>query len=207
MANKNILHTRDVIRHSLQHISGKTLDFGAGNAKYRGLIQPRTTEYTTFDMVAGPNIDIVGDVHKVPLADKSFDTIVSTQVLEHVRMPWVMVAEISRLLRSGGTCILSAPFMQPFHADPHDYFRYTKEGMTSLFESNGFQVIECESYGGLFSTLSEMVHFSLFDPYNKKHHATKQRIFRYVEKFICFFDRFSRPGRIYTNTYIIARKK
>ncbi len=154
----------------------------------------------------GANIDIVGDVHKVPLPSNSFDTIISTQVLEHVKMPWIMVSEIGRLLKSGGICILSAPFMAPYHADPYDYFRYTKQGLIALFESNGFDVLECESYGRLFSTISEMAHFSLFDPYNKKHHGIKQKIFKYVEKFICFFDRFSRSKRIYPNAYIIAKK-
>lgn len=208
MRTKRLQKTRDVVEHTLQFINGETLDLGAGNAKYRNLIKPKTSKYITFDMVAGPHIDVVGDILNLSLADQSFDTVISTQVLEHVRKPWVMVSEIGRVLRSGGIAITSAPFLVPYHADPHDYFRYTKEGMSALFTENGFEIVECDSYGGLFGVIYEMIHFSFLNPYQGKSSKVWQvRILRYLDKLCGFLDRTFPIKIIYPNVYVVARKK
>lgn len=208
MNYKKPYKTRDIVEHTLHYIKGETLDLGAGNAKYRHIIKPKTTKYVTFDMVDGPNIDIVGDILNLSLESSSFDTVISTQVLEHVRKPWVMVSEINRVLKSGGVAIASAPFLVPYHADPHDYFRYTKEGMSALFLENGFDVLECNSYGGLFFVFYEMIHFTLLNPYQgKSSKAWQVRILRYLEKVCEFFDRLFPTKIIYSNVYVVARKK
>jgi SAM-dependent methyltransferase len=199
--------TRDVVEYTAKFVKGETLDLGAGNAKYRHIIKPKTSKYVTFDMVPGPHIDIVGDILNFPIPDESFDTVVSTQVLEHVRKPWVMASEIGRVLRKNGIVIASAPFLVPYHADPHDYFRYTKEGMSALFTENGFEVVECGSYGGFFSVVYETIHFTLFNPYKGK--SSKQwqvRILRYLEKGADMLDRLFTSRIIYANVYVVARK-
>lgn len=208
MKGKRLQKTRDVVEHTLSYIKGETLDLGAGNAKYRHIIKPQTSNYVTFDMVEGPNIDVVGDILALSFPDKSFDTVISTQVLEHVRKPWVMVSEIERVLKSGGIAIVSAPFLVSYHADPHDYFRYTKEGMGSLFLDNGLEILECNSYGGLFSVFYEMIHFTLLNPYEGKSSKSWQvRILRYLEKSSGFLDGIFPVKIIYSNVYIVAKKK
>lgn len=199
--------TRDIIVYCSKYIKGKTLDFGAGNAKYKNIIKPQTSEYVTFDVIPGKNINIVGDALNSPFLDKSFDTIVSTQVLEHIEKPWLMVKEIGRILNHNGICILSAPFLVPYHADPNDYFRYTKNGLLSLFKNEGFEVLECESYGKVFTVFSEILHFTFLNPYNGKEFKGKQRIVKMVSSFFSYFDKFSSNQIVYPNVYIIARKK
>ncbi len=157
---KNFQQTREVVKYSLKYVKGRTLDLGAGSAKYKSIIKQKTSEYITFDMVEKEGIDVVGDILDLSFKDKSFDTIISTQVLEHVEKPWIMVKEIQRILRKNGICILTAPFLVPYHADPCDYFRYTKKGMESLFKNENFEIIECDGYGKTFSVLSEFFHFS-----------------------------------------------
>ncbi len=207
MQPKSPQKTRDVVLHTLKYIKGETLDLGAGNAKYRHIIKPKTTKYTTFDMVSGPNIDVVGDILELSFKDSSFDTVISTQVLEHVQKPWVMVSEIARVLRPGGMAIVSAPFLVPYHADPHDYFRYTKEGMSSLFSTNGFEIIECNGYGGFFGVIYEMIHFTMLNPYQGKSSKTWQvRILRYLEKITGGLDKIFPAKIIYANVYIVAKK-
>lgn len=198
--------TREIIQYSLKYISGKTLDLGAGSAKYRNIIKQKTSEYITFDMVAGPNIDIVGDVLNLSFADGTFETIISSQVLEHVEKPWIMIKEIHRVLRFGGICILTAPFLVPFHPDPHDYFRYTTEGMKSLFKNEGFEIIECDSYGQPFSVLSEFIRFSWFNPYQKAKKGN-WKINNLMGKIAQFLNKFTKNKIIYANVYIMARKK
>lgn len=68
------------------------------------------------------------------LASGSFDAIVSVNVLERVREPWLAAKEISRLLRPGGFTYHSTVFSWRYHPAPHDYWRFTPEALTVLFE-------------------------------------------------------------------------
>jgi SAM-dependent methyltransferase len=203
---KEFQQTRELIEYSLKYISGKTLDLGAGSAKYRHIIKKKASEYITFDVVPGENIDVVGDALDLPFENDSFDTIISTQVLEHVAKPWIMVKEIHRVLKKDGICILTAPFLEPYHPDPHDYFRYTAEGLQSLFKNENFEILECQGFGKLFSVLSEFIRFSWFNPYGKQKRGS-WRITRLIAKTGNFLNRFSRNEIIYANVYIVAKKR
>ncbi len=206
--NTYLQTTRDVVNYTTQFIKGRTLDLGAGSAKYRNIIKPHTTTYTTFDMVAGPHIDVVGDILNLPLEDGSFDSVISTQVLEHVEKPWVMIQQIRRVLAKGGTCILSAPFLIPYHADPHDYFRYTVTGLSSLFKNEGFEIVECKPYGRIFSTVTEFIHFFFFNHYeNPARHKRFEKFIGLIQKIARKLDVYMKDSNIYANVYIVARKK
>lgn len=202
---KKFQQTRDVIHYTKKYISGRTLDLGAGSAKYREIIKQKASDYITFDMAAGENIDVVGDVLNLPFDNESFDVVISTQVLEHVEKPWIMVKEIHRILKKNGICILTAPFLSSYHADPHDYFRYTVDGTKSLFKNEGFKIIECDSYGRLFSVISEFIRFMWFNPYKKSKRGS-WKITRFMAGTANFLDRFVKTNIIYANTYIIAKK-
>lgn len=203
---KKFQQTRELILYAQKHVSGKTLNLGAGSGKYREIIKEKATEYIAFDMAPGKNVDVVGDALNLSFDAETFDTVVSTQVLEHVEKPWIMVKEIGRVLKVNGICILTAPFLTPYHADPHDYFRYTTEGMRSLFENENFEVIECAGYGRVFTVLSELFRFSLFNPY-KKRKLGSWKITHSVAKLAKFLDKFSKNEIIYNDVYIIAKKK
>lgn len=196
--------TKEVIKHSLQYVHGRTLDLGAGTAKYKGLITQKSSEYIAFDLFEGEHIDVVGDITHTGFDDASFDTIISTQVFEHIPAPWEAVREIRRLLRPGGMAIVSAPFINPYHADPYDFYRYSTEGFKALFR-DGFEVVECEPYSKLFMVFSEMIHHTVFSPYAKKKKGA-DRIMGIIKRIARFLDKFVRSTRIYGNTYIVVRK-
>ena len=112
---------------------GIVLDVGAKDAPYRPLVP--ATEYLTLDIRATSGADIVGDIHDIPRQDSSVDVVICTEVLEHCRDPKTAVSEMWRLLRPGGVCVLSTRFIHPLHPDPHDYFRFTAEGLSELFSA------------------------------------------------------------------------
>lgn len=197
--------THEVITYLQKYISGKTLDLGAGSGKYRNIIKEKAENYLAFDVKPGPAIDIVGDALDLPFGVGIFDTIVCTQVLEHVDKPWIAVKEMSRVLKKGGICILTAPFMEPYHQNPGDYFRYTIEGIKSLFKNEGFEVLECSSYGQVFSVISEFVRFSLFHPYKKRKKGSSKIIYL-MNKIAAFLNKFSKNEIIYSDVYIAAQK-
>jgi len=203
---KKFQQTREVITYAQKYISGKTLDLGAGSGKYRDLIKQKATEYLAFDMVPRQNIDVVGDVLNLPFESETFDTVVCTQVLEHVDKPWIMVKEIYRVLKKKGVCFLTAPFMEPYHQNPGDYFRYSVEGIKLLFQNENFEIVECSSYGQPFSVISEFIRFSLFHPYQKRKRGSWQ-IMRLINKMANFLNKFTKNEIIYSDVYIVAKKK
>jgi SAM-dependent methyltransferase len=66
--------------------------------------------------------------------------VLSTQVLEHVQDPDVYLAECARLLRPGGSLVLSTHGSMYYHADPDDYWRWTMAGLALLVERHGLVV-------------------------------------------------------------------
>jgi SAM-dependent methyltransferase len=190
------------------YIKGAVLDLGAGSAKYRDIIKKKADGYRAFDIASGPHIDVVGDIFDMPFENGSFDVVVSTQVLEHVERPWIMIKEIGRILKKDGICIVTSPFMAPYHPDPFDYFRYSKEGLESLFKNEGFEIIESGYYGRFFTVLSEMVRFGFFNRYKKKSAGIfKKRFIRLLTKLTGFLDNFfKKEPLIYANSFIVAKK-
>jgi len=206
MPTSQFKNTREIITYAQKYIQGKTLDLGAGSGKYRNLIKERAQEYIAFDAKPGKNIDVVGDAMNLPFSNETFDTIVSTQVLEHVEKPWIVVKEISRVIKPGGICILTAPFLEPYHQDPGDFFRYSAQGIQSLFKNENFEVIECSTCGRLFSVISEFFRFLWFNPFQKTKKGAYMAL-RLMSNTANFFDKIVKNNIIYSDVYIIAKKK
>lgn len=99
--------------------------------------------YYGVDLVpAGANV-LAGDLCDRTFLDiypgfsGSFDVIYSNNVFEHFARPWIAAENLYRLLKPGGLCITLVPFAQRYHESPGDYFRYTPQGIISLFEGAG----------------------------------------------------------------------
>lgn len=195
--------TKEVILHIMPHIGGRVLDLGAGTAKYKEIIKKNATDYIACDFKKNENIDIVCDVENLVFPTESFDTVISTQVFEHIDNPFMVAQEIKKVLKTGGNAIITAPFMFPFHADPKDNFRFSREGLEEIFKSIGFEIIDSGTYGGFFMILSEMVHFSWFNPYENK----SGKFFAIIEKIAKFFDKIIPSKIIYANAFVVAKKR
>lgn len=103
----------------------RILDVGAGGRRIR-------PDVVTLDACPGPEVDIVSDLHEVPIEDGVFDAVICTGTLEHVADPWQAVREIHRVLTPGGIVHIDVPFIQGYHADPTDYWRFTLDGLRLL---------------------------------------------------------------------------
>ena len=105
---------------------GPAIDVGAGGR----VLSPATI---TIDAVAHPGTRLVADIVDLPLRAGAVRTLVCTGTLEHVPDPVAAVREFARVLHDDGVAHVEVPFMQPFHADPHDYWRFTAQGLEVLF--------------------------------------------------------------------------
>lgn len=91
------------------------------------------------DMQEGPGVDLVRDLEEQIKDLGTFDHIECLSVLEHSRRPWVLAANLERLLRSGGTIFVAIPWIWRRHAYPSDYFRVLPAGIPMLFPNVEWQ--------------------------------------------------------------------
>lgn len=97
------------------------------------------------DIHPGPNVHLVGDAHGLSgfLRERSVDAVLSGAVLEHLQAPWLLAAEVNRVLKPGGLVYHQAPGAWPAHAQPNDFWRISAEGLRVLFgPSSGFEILE-----------------------------------------------------------------
>jgi SAM-dependent methyltransferase len=118
--------------------AGRVLDYGCGGSPYRQLF---AGEYHRADL-SGSDLDFMfGPDACLPANIGGYDCVLSTQVLEHVIDPLTYLGEAFRVLRPGGQLLLTTHGTFEDHACPHDYWRWTAEGLKRLVESVGFEVM------------------------------------------------------------------
>lgn len=105
------------------------------------------------DMLEGPGVDIVANLEEpvewLP-GGMLFDHIECISVLEHSRRPWLLAANIERLMAPGATLHLSVPFVWRPHFYPGDFFRYTVAGVESLFPTIKWDALRYASQDALW---------------------------------------------------------
>lgn len=127
--------------------SGSMLDYGCGERPYLELFLGRFNPIVGADFPGNESADcIVGPQGELSsIKDETFDVVLSTQVLEHVVDPRIYLSEARRVLRPGGTLILSTHGMFQYHADPNDYWRWTRTGLELEISRAGFEVVNTRS--------------------------------------------------------------
>lgn len=89
-----------------------------------------------FEIAQYPSTDVLGVGEVLPFKDGTFDAVLSSAVLEHVKNPWLCAQEITRVLKPGGELICCVPFLQPLHGYPHHYYNMSAQGLKNLFAQN-----------------------------------------------------------------------
>lgn len=130
-------NTSSLARFERDHVKpkqGRTLIVGSRVYHDKEDRRLRYQNVVGVDMLDGPGVDRVLDLEEELPGDLgTFDHVECMSVLEHSRRPWLMAANIERLMAPGATIFVSVPFMWRIHAYPSDYFRLTPEGVRVLF--------------------------------------------------------------------------
>ena len=136
------------------HVKGRVLDVGAGEVKrYKNLFT--CDEYVTLDMNAEFKPDIIASATSLPMADRSFDTVISNQVLGDIADPDKAISEMARVLKTGGHLLFSESFINELHDEPYDYWRFTPHGYKELCQRHGLEIIEMRQRGGYWSSCAQ----------------------------------------------------
>jgi SAM-dependent methyltransferase len=199
------------------------IDVGAGQCQYKNFFSDK--KYIGVDFGAGDTewdysrVNVIADVHFLPIRSDTADAVLCTQVLEHTYNPQKVVSEIARILKEGGTAFFTVPQGWGEHQVPYDYFRYTQYGMKVLLCNAGLNVAEIGKTTGLFGYLANrltMIPKVLF--WNIKNPVW--RFFFLPLELLCYLffvvllpllisplDRFDKDKAYTLNYEIIAKKK
>lgn len=132
------------------------LDASAGNRPYKPIF--RSQCYESCDMPNGfyrCEHDFECYLDDIPREDAYYDTVILTQVLEHVPNPEAVLRELARVTRPGGKLLLSVPMICPLHGEPWHFFNFTHHGLAELAKRSQWNVLECEKIGGAFWVLGK----------------------------------------------------
>lgn len=163
----------DSLRRTACHLKpGRLLDVGCGIKPYESILRPPDSEYVGIDYPVTAETqgrpwtkaDVFADCVDMPFKDGEFDSVICTQVLEHVSEPKALLQEIGRVLKPGGVLLISVPMSWPHHEEPHDFYRYTRYGLEHLLQETGFAMELCDQRGGLVATVIQLWLDSKFEP-------------------------------------------
>lgn len=129
-------------------LHGRLLDAGCGNQPFREWYTPHVDEVLCLDAAPLEGVDVVGFADALPFADASFDTVLLTEVLEHVGDAEAAARELYRVLRPGGQALITVPYLYPTHEAPYDFRRFTHFGLRGLLERHGLEVLAMDAKGG-----------------------------------------------------------
>ncbi|NEI68816.1 methyltransferase domain-containing protein [Rhizobium lusitanum] len=129
------------LRPRLEPVEGTILDVGCGEMPFRSLMRPQV-RYTGLDVPQATSFgmrdhkEIVAfDGTTIPFPDACFDTLLCTEVLEHAVDPVTLIAEMHRVLRPGGTLLVTVPFAARVHHAPYDFNRFTRFRLVAMFSA------------------------------------------------------------------------
>jgi SAM-dependent methyltransferase len=148
-------------RHVGAHARGRLVDLGCGKvplyAAYRDLVTETVCVDWANSLHGGLHVDVACDLSQtLPFPDGRFDTVILSDVLEHVAEPQALWGEIARILDRNGKLLLNVPFMYGLHEQPHDYYRYTEFALRRFAASVGLQVLVLDRLGGAPEVLADI---------------------------------------------------
>ncbi|NQV88628.1 MAG: class I SAM-dependent methyltransferase [Parcubacteria group bacterium] len=99
----------------------------------------------------------IGSITKLPFQNESYDLIICSEVVEHIRDDISAIKELARVLKPNGTLILSVPYnskynQRIFKMFGHERPGYTKENLSTLLRPEGVEITEDKYYEYSFGT-------------------------------------------------------
>ena len=149
----------------ITNLNGKLLDVGCGTKPYENICN--VDEYIGLEIDDEGNrqhnyADVFYDGKTIPFEDKSFDSILSNQVFEHVFNPNQFLKEINRVTKVGGRFLITVPFVWDEHEQPYDYARYSSFGLKHILAENGFEIIEHRKSNNGIEVIFQLINDYLY---------------------------------------------
>ncbi len=161
--------TRIRLRSSIKEIisplifsGAKCLDVGCGDRPYEDLF--KNGNYIGIDVEDSgrqkelKKPDVFYNGKTIPFDNNSFDIVFSSQVFEHLSNPSMVLSEMTRVVKTGGSIIISLPFVYPEHEVPYDYYRFTSYGVIDILVQSGLKVKTIKKDTSALETIAILVN-------------------------------------------------
>ena len=144
---------------SVPFIRGDVLELGCGEGRGIDLINQKAKTFTAVDKIDSviTKLKAKYPMNKYikssfpPLSifdDNSFDTIISFQVIEHIKNDKLFVKEIYRLLKKGGNALITTPnILMTLTRNPWHIREYTSKSLESII-SDSFSDFKIKGIAG-----------------------------------------------------------
>lgn len=154
-------------------LSGKLLDIGCGTKPYQDMCN--VNEYIGLEIDDEGNrnhsyADVFYDGKTMPFDNNTFDSVLSSEVFEHVFNPDEFLQEVNRVTKMGGLFLITVPFIWAEHEKPYDYARYSSFGLKYILSKNGFEVVEHRKSGNGIELIFQLINhypYGIVFPGNK----------------------------------------
>jgi len=148
--------------HIAQHARGRLLDLGCGKiplfAAYRNFVSENVCVDWGNSLHRNSHLDIECDLTQpLPFADGEFDTIILSDVLEHIPEPQQLWREMARVLSSRGRILMNVPFFYWLHEQPHDYYRYTAHALERFATMADLRISHLSAIGGAPEVIADIL--------------------------------------------------
>jgi ubiquinone/menaquinone biosynthesis C-methylase UbiE len=121
-----------------EYVTGSLLEIGCGEGRGVELLAPVVLSYTAIDKIPAvveqlkdshPDHQFdVGVIPPLPYQDNQFESVVSFQVIEHIKKDELFLSEIHRVLKPGGTALITTPNIKlTLSRNPWHIREYTAE--------------------------------------------------------------------------------
>jgi SAM-dependent methyltransferase len=128
---------------------GDALEIGSGYGVLAWALSPRAQRYVCVDLDVGMfrslrrdlrQTGVVADAHRMPFADRRFDTVIANNVIEHFYDPLAGLQEIRRILKPGGRLLALLPFdaLENAHDLPAHLWKIDETGLRAGLSAAGF---------------------------------------------------------------------
>jgi SAM-dependent methyltransferase len=153
-----------------KYARGHLIDIGCGSKPYQSIFRPYVDTYFGIDYPPTASVnygeqtkaDLFVDCTETKLTEGSYDTILSTQVIEHIYDTKKFIAECYRILKKDGIGIFTIPFLWQCHGEPFDYYRFTRYSIYKLFRERAFDILELRPLEGAYAAIAQTKIVSLY---------------------------------------------
>jgi len=150
---------RGIARYA-ERLQGKMMDFGCGSKPYKPIFG-HVKEYVGVDFAGeghsheNEQIDVFYNGKTLPFENNTFDSVLTSEVFEHIFNLEDILKELNRVMKPGGIMLITIPFAWYEHEQPNDFGRYTSFGIRAVLERNGFIIREMDKSTNFIQTLTQ----------------------------------------------------
>jgi SAM-dependent methyltransferase len=206
------------IRDFSGNLSGKMMDFGCGSKPYKSLFD--VTEYVgvDFENEGHPHdneqIDVYYDGRHLPFEDNYFDSVLCSEVVEHVFNLPETLKEINRVMKMGGNILITCPFVWNEHEVPFDYARYTRFALKDILKKSGFEITHFAKSGNFITAIAQLKILYFYTSFGKRwyRHFLPRILFKFLFVLIpnltglLLNKIYKADDTLYLNNVLIAKK-